>query len=158
MHEFFTRVHVGLNSYSICFSIKRDIFSAIKFTSTYFENEQSESHPALGILHRLTNASSELGTGVSKFWFNLFINIYVAIHWTWCPFVQSLLPVYRSLHFFILVTVQWRSSSFKGKQRKQFSKFYFEKWGELCEILVMVLKLAVSGSNIQRAYLSVVTK
>lgn len=40
---------------------------AIKFSSTYFENEESESHPALDILHRLSNASNELGIGVSCF-------------------------------------------------------------------------------------------
>ncbi|CAB3980054.1 E3 ubiquitin- ligase TRIP12, partial [Paramuricea clavata] len=39
---------------------------AIKFSSTYFENEESESHPALDILHRLSNASTELGTGYKE--------------------------------------------------------------------------------------------
>ena len=39
--------------------------TAVKFSSTYFENEEGESHPALDVLHKLSNAANDLGTDVS---------------------------------------------------------------------------------------------
>ncbi|XP_046854007.1 E3 ubiquitin-protein ligase TRIP12-like isoform X2 [Xenia sp. Carnegie-2017] len=39
---------------------------AIKFSSTYFQSEESESHPALSVLNRLIEASSDLGSGCKQ--------------------------------------------------------------------------------------------
>ena len=53
-----------------------NFLSAIKFSSTYFENKESDSHPALNILHRLSDASNELGTGVSYCTITNFSSVY----------------------------------------------------------------------------------